>query len=97
MNLTLLVVLALAAYRLTRLITTDDLPPIYRAREWLKHRWGTPNGREWFDGITCGWCVGSIISFALVAGVAYLIPMRLPAIQALAVATVVGLIGGHDG
>lgn len=39
MTLTTFIILALATYRLTRLVTTDTFPPILRAREWLLRRW----------------------------------------------------------
>lgn len=48
-------ILALAAYRLTRLVGWDDLPPIYRARAWLiGEHWvplepGDDSPEDWFD------------------------------------------------
>ena len=42
------VVLALAAYRLVRLIGWDDLPPIARTRAWL-------TGEEWNASTNVGW------------------------------------------
>lgn len=47
-------VAALAAYRLTRLVTTDHLPPAVKLRQWLSER--TPGGYAalW----SCPWCFG---------------------------------------
>lgn len=79
MSLTLLlVVLALATFRLTRLVTHDDFPPIYHVREWLKRRrpmvTRRPLGHEpytdfWWLGelVTCPWCASGYISGGLVA------------------------------
>lgn len=87
----------LAAYRLFRLLAVDDFPPIVPLRlavvdavtEWL--------GEDWADGVTCPWCLGAWISFAVVAWTDYLIHIPVPLLQALAVSCVVGLIGGVDG
>lgn len=38
-----LVVAVLAAWRLTRLITTDGFPPIKTVRDWLLRRWPSPD------------------------------------------------------
>lgn len=35
------VILALAVYRLTRLVTTDTFPPIQALRDWVLSRWPT--------------------------------------------------------
>lgn len=88
----LLVLTALAAYRLTRLVTTDDVP-FGQFRFRLLSRW---SGTLAADGLTCAWCVGSVISWALVAGVAQVRSIPLPAIAALAVSCVVGFLGNHD-
>lgn len=42
----LLVVDVLAVWRLTRLVTRDDFPPIKAAREWILRRW--PSGDTTF-------------------------------------------------
>lgn len=40
------VILSLATYRLTRLVTTDDFPPVLKAREWILNRWPSDD-TEW--------------------------------------------------
>lgn len=57
-----LVVTALAAYRLTRLITTDHLPPMVKARDWLEDRTPDAYSMLW----TCPWCIGFWVSAAVV-------------------------------
>jgi hypothetical protein len=58
-----LAVSALASYRLTRLMTTDHLPPAEKARTWLEER--TPGNYAvlW----TCPWCFSFWTSAAIVA------------------------------
>lgn len=36
---------ALATWRLGRLVTVDDFPPIKHARDWVLRRWPGPNAR----------------------------------------------------
>lgn len=73
----LLLILVLATYRVTRLITTDDFPPIY----WL--RWKIITARPsyvrtrdnqqmfWWLGelVSCPWCASGWVSLGLVGGV----------------------------
>jgi hypothetical protein len=64
-GLVLVVVLGLATYRLTRLVVTDDFPPVRWARNRLtRTRW------EWVeDLVTCSWCASGWVAAALVAAV----------------------------
>lgn len=95
MSLSLDVILAAAAYRIWRLAARDDLLRPFRSR--LVGRWAAkPDGAAWIDGLDCAWCLGSLISFALVGAAAQIRPIELPALHALAVATAVGLIGRLD-
>lgn len=56
------VVDALAAYRLTRLLTRDSLPPLPAVRDHVQQRWGDHPAATL---ATCPWCVG----FWITAGV----------------------------
>lgn len=89
-------VLSLAAYRVYRLLAIDDLPPMTRAREWVIQRWKGAGDEHWHTGITCRWCLGSVVGAALVAGYAQVVSVRLPGIYALAVCTLIGLVGRFD-
>lgn len=64
-------VAALAAYRLTRLVTTDDLPPARKLRALLSEK--TPD--EYAALWSCPWCFG-FWSAAAVAGLAELADRR---------------------
>lgn len=55
---------ALAIWRLTRLVTTDDFPPIKAAREWVLRRWPSSDteftddeidAAEWPEEPEAGW------------------------------------------
>jgi hypothetical protein len=90
------VLMALAAYRITRFFTLDDLPvlaaPRRRATSVISERFG----EDWSDGIVCAWCIGVWVSIGIVAVTAQLTNVPLPVLQALAVSTVVGLIATID-
>lgn len=98
--------MCLASYRLWRFVGLDIVPG-KNLRTWLqeRHDLARERGQEWkalryhraLDLITCCWCLGSWISFAVVAVVAQLTSIEMPVLQALAVACIVGLIGGVDG
>lgn len=67
-----LLVVVLAAYRITRLIVSDSeddedkkgFPPAVRARRWIVRRFGVES--SWVDLISCPWCVGFWVSSATV-------------------------------
>lgn len=85
------VIVSLAAFRITHFLTSDTiLDPL---RDRLIERWRAQDGEFWIEGLTCFWCLGSIVSFSLVASLAAIRPLPLPALWALAVASVVGIVG----
>lgn len=85
------VVISFSAYRLTRFLTTDTIP-FSHLRNWLTDRWADT---IWVDGLTCSWCLGAYVSFALVAGLAQVISIPLPILYALAVSSAVGIISRY--
>lgn len=98
----LFALLALGSYRIWRLIAVDDVPLSF-AREWLIKRWDSrARGKDaerhlrYVEGLQCPWCLGSLIAFAFVAGVAQVRSLPLPGLWALSVACVVGLLGKLD-
>lgn len=101
------VLVVLASYRLTRLVTLDDFPPLSASRRWLGQRWGWdvenldrvryPDGVKWFEAVLCSWCIGFWISAALVGSLAQVRDVPLPVLQVLACSTVVGFLGARDG
>lgn len=86
--------LALASYRLWRLIAVDGVTAAIRKRVFF------PDDRSHrkllYDLVSCAWCLGSWIAFAAVAGVWAVRPLPLPALWFGAVAAGVGLIQAID-
>jgi hypothetical protein len=87
----------LATFRVTRLITTDDLPPIQAARDWLIERVGKNSTLA--EGLRCGWCVSAHIAWMLVCLATRKPPWRLTfgdwmLVAALSATT--GLLGTAD-
>lgn len=72
-----------ASYRLWRLIGQDTITE--RPREGLDG-WA-------LDLVTCPWCLGSWIAFAVTAIVAAVVGLAYPVLVGLAAATVTGILG----
>lgn len=80
-------VTALAAFRITRLATTDDFPPIELARTRIIEWAGKDSSLAKL--VACPWCSGWWISLAVVA-----VSLRYPAARkALLVPAVSGAVG----
>lgn len=88
------IVYTLAAYRVTRLITRDSLPPIAALRDTVLNRWGH---NPWSELIVCPWCMGFWVSAGAVAVASTPAHMigRWLAIP-LAMSAVVGLLASRD-
>lgn len=85
----------LAAYRLTRLITRDSLPPIQRLRDYVLNRWGD---NLWSEVIVCDWCM----SFWVALGTTLIVstpaePVYQWVAVPLAMSTVIGMVANRDG
>lgn len=89
----LLVLLALCAARVTRLLTTDTLPLFARPRDWLEAK--LPGA--WADLPTCGWCAGVYVTGAVVLVTDRYASVRLPVLVWGAAAYLVGWLSGHEG
>lgn len=88
MNLSLFLLSFLSAFFITYLITQSLLlDPI---RDRLITRWHSQDGELYVDGLTCPYCMGFWVSAALVAGLAQIRSIPLPALWSLAVAASVG-------
>jgi hypothetical protein len=84
----LLVLMILATYRLTRLVTTDKITE--RPRDALTERWGEDSLKAYF--LSCDHCV-SVYTSALVVGLTWIWePLTLPVLQWGAVAGAASLI-----
>jgi hypothetical protein len=68
-SVTLLLILGLACWRLTRLVTADDFPLIAKPREWVIGEDGTAHEGRWYhwfgELISCYWCASGWISLGL--------------------------------
>jgi hypothetical protein len=86
-------VTALATFRLVRIVTTDDFPPIELARTRLIEWAGKDSAIASLIG--CSWCSGAWISLAVVA-----LALRYPAARKVllvpAVSGAVGLLATAD-
>lgn len=82
------VVLALAAYRITHLITTDAIADGFRNWVWSKYPPETKIGYL----ITCNWCTGFWVSLLFVAGASILPQVTLVVSLVLAISAVIGLL-----
>jgi hypothetical protein len=99
---------SLAAYRVTRLVTSDKITePIFdRLRFGLERRWYEKHGPIGSDThfnsklaylLSCPWCLGFWVCgvFTVVLSVAY--GLDYPILTWLAMSTVVGFLGRIDG
>jgi hypothetical protein len=82
------VILALGAYRLTHLITTDAIADSFRNWIWSKYPPMTKIGYL----ITCNWCTGFWVSLLFVVGFLILPQLTLVVSLILAISAVVGLL-----
>lgn len=87
----LLVGMALATFRLTRLVVEDDFPPIEAARGWVRSlrpvvRKPDQEVRWWWGGelVSCYWCASGWISGGMVVTIWGLQGMALPVLWWLA-------------
>lgn len=99
-----LVVLALGAFRLTRLLGWDTMPLLMRARVWVTGRElidgevvvRNPDRDEWIDDlVSCPWCLGWWVCLAT-AGAWWVWPTATIAVALpLALSAAVGLVARH--
>jgi hypothetical protein len=82
------IIIALAAFRLTRFVTTDTIFESIREKIWKKYPPSTKLGYL----ITCNWCSGFWISIILVIGL-ILLPVATYVVSlVLSISTIVGLV-----
>jgi hypothetical protein len=88
-----LLVDGLAVYRLTRLLTLDSLPPVKRAREKVRHRWG---GSEWSELAVCPWCMSVWVAAGVVAARTVAPRAWSPLARVLAASAVTGWLSSRE-
>lgn len=91
----LFVLLVGASYRLTRIVTNDDIPPLAWLREEFEIRVRVKWGEEWASGVRCPFCAGWWITAITTAWTDWYVGLPLPILWFLAAAGAVGLIGKH--
>lgn len=82
------VILALGAYRMTHLITTDAIADGFRNWIWSKYSPMTKIGYL----ITCNWCTGFWVSLLFVIGASILPQVTFVVSLVLAISAVIGLL-----
>lgn len=82
------IILALAAYRLTHVITTDAIADGFREWVWSKYPPETKIGYL----ITCNWCTGFWVSVFFVVGASVLPQMTFVVSLVLAISAAIGLL-----
>lgn len=88
------VLLTLASYRLTRLLTTDAWPPVEWFRDYIERRFGPDS--SWFTLVTCPWCAGVYITFAVYAVDHFLWNPPTWLLAFVASSALVGYLGTYD-
>jgi len=99
---------SLAAYRVTRLVTSDKITePIFdRIRFGLERRWYVKHGPADSDThfnsklaylLSCPWCLGFWVSGATTVVLSWAYGLDYPILTWLAMSTVVGFLGRIDG
>jgi hypothetical protein len=90
MEMTLInfVILALGAYRLTHIITTDAIADNFRSWVWKRY---DPNTKIGYL-ITCNWCAGFWVSLLFVIGASVLPQLTFVVSLVLAISALVGLL-----
>jgi hypothetical protein len=99
-----LIIAAGAAYRLTRLWTAEDFPPVVAIRTLLQEHLqegaiAADKGEHPLDALTwCPWCAGFWITAAVVAATSSpaLAPLWKPLATTLALSAAVGKLSAHD-
>ena len=84
--------IALATYRITRIVTADKVTE--RPRAWAEDRAADGHPKLTYF-VTCPWCVSIYIASAVVGITDLVASVPLPGLQALAASTVCGLIGAE--
>lgn len=86
------VLVCLATYRVTRLLTADAFPPIAKARLWIARRWGDMSWQAYLS--ECPWCVSVYVGGLVTLGTLFARDdgLVLPALVWPTASAVAGLI-----
>lgn len=92
-----LLILVLAGYRVTRFVTTDDMPLLAKIRDGAQKTLRRTLGDDWAEGLTCPWCVGTYVSAAAVAIGSQVTSLPVPVAWWLATASGIGIVARIEG
>lgn len=106
-DLLVFILLALASYRITRIVTQDKITEriFDRLRWWFERRWYDRHDEAGSDTefnsklaylLSCAWCLGFWVSGVGTLLVSVVYGLDYPVLTWLAVSTLVGLIGRVD-
>lgn len=93
----LLVMLALTAARVTRLVVADAFPPAEGGRDWVRRRFGEDSWQDYL--VNCPWCIGVWVAGALTAATTAWYGLPAPLLMWGSAAMVAGFlvaIESHD-
>lgn len=86
------VLLTLAAFRLTRLVTTDDITQGFR--DSIRERFGSKS--NWFTLVSCPWCVSCYLCSAVFLVDRYFWQPPVWLLAMVAAMSLVGYLGTYD-
>lgn len=84
-----------AAFRLTRLVTTDTFPPIKHLRDRIYPPNQKTDPRWYQELITCNWCAGAYLTLATLLVTDHFLLIRFPILCYFVAWSLVGIIGDN--
>lgn len=87
------ILLSLASYSLSRIVTDDKWPPSEAFRKYVRERTGPESG--WSKYVTCSWCFGAHVTIAVFLVDHYLWAPPTWLLAMVAARTLVGILGEY--
>ena len=88
------VLVALATYRITRLLVRDSFPPIAVQRARIEERWGDGSWQAYLS--TCTWCASVYVGGVVIGITDYITSVPLPGWTWAAASAVAGLLASWE-
>jgi hypothetical protein len=89
------VLVALASYRITRLLVRDEFPPISVRRARIAERWGDESWQAYLS--TCSWCAGVYVAGLVTLATWAATGLPVPALVWASAAAVTGFLASKEG
>jgi hypothetical protein len=83
--------ICLATFRATWLVTVDDFPPIAKFRAWVTQRFGESSALTYL--VTCLWCVSVWLGGFITALTCIFVSVQTPLLVWAASSVVTGILG----